>query len=53
VEELLAERGLLVDETASKISQQPAVALQFAQYESGPIAGEVATSKIYLHFSVP
>jgi len=27
------------------------VALQFAQYQPAPIAGEVATPEIYLYFS--
>jgi hypothetical protein len=42
----------VIDETAGKISQQPAVAFEFAQYYPAPIAGEVATCKVYFNFSV-
>jgi hypothetical protein len=41
----------VVDETVGQIPQEPAVAFHFAQEDATPIAGEVTTPKIDLHFS--
>jgi hypothetical protein len=42
----------VVDETTGKISYQTALAFKFAKYQPSAVTGEVATSEIYLHFSI-
>jgi hypothetical protein len=44
-------RVAVVDETVGQVPHHPAVAFPFAQQDAAPIAGEVTTPEIHLHFS--